>query len=121
MRRTMTPAVAVTARPIFLDYVLILLGCGGSLLLLPLMPLDVAADPERCPEKLRILVEKLPGPMRLVEGVILLWPVFLFVQMLRGRREAPTAAEWLWIVSWLGVVTVTSLAVWSEKSLETMP
>jgi hypothetical protein len=120
MRRT-TPGVSVTARPIVLDYGLILLGCGLSLLLLPLWPLDVAAEPERCPEPLRPWIEKLPAPMRLVEGVVLLWPVFLFVQVLRGRYEAPTAAEWLWILSWLGIVVLTALAIWSARSPETMP
>jgi hypothetical protein len=121
MKRYTTPGVSVTARPILLDYLLVLLGCGLSLLLLPLLPFEAAAEPERCPEQVRPLVEKVPAAMRLVEGVVLLWPVFLFVQALRGRSEAPTAAEWLWILSWLGVAAVTLLAVWSERASDSMP
>jgi len=121
MSRAPTPAVAVTARPTVPDYLLILLGCGVSLLLLPVTPLHVAAQAEVRPDGLRPLVEALPGPMRLTEGVVLLWPAFLLFQMLRGRGEAPTAAEWLWIVSWLGVATLTGLGLWEERASETVP
>jgi hypothetical protein len=114
-------AVPVTARPTVLDYVLVLLGCGVSLLLLPVTPLQVAAHDDVRPAWLRPVIEALPGAMRLTEGVVLLWPAFLTFQVLRGRGEAPTAAEWLWIVSWLGVVTLTVLGLWEHHDAEGMP
>jgi hypothetical protein len=83
--------------------------------LIELKPLHaVAAEGVESPFT-RFLVEFLPRPLRLTEGILLLWPVFLVTQLLRGRREPLTAAEWLWVVSWLGITLLTGLAAWETS------
>src|SRR5262249_13819981 len=52
--------------------------------------------------------------MRLTEGIVLLWPLFLAMQSLRGRAQSLTAAEWLWVIAWLCVVLLTGLAAWKR-------
>jgi hypothetical protein len=49
--------------------------------------------------------------MRLPEGIILLWPLFFVPQWFR-RSEGLTAGEWLWLLSWLGMLLLTGLTAW---------
>jgi hypothetical protein len=56
----------------------------------------------------------LPEAMRLPEGVLLLWPVFLALQRLRGRRQGLTFGEWLWVLAWLGTALLTGLSAWER-------
>jgi hypothetical protein len=106
---------SVPARPALVDYVLLLSGCGLSLYLIELKPLHIhAAEGVETPLA-RYLVEFLPRPLRLTEGIVLLWPLFFLTQLVRGRREPLTAAEWLWVVSCLGVALLTGLAAWENS------
>jgi hypothetical protein len=108
-----TPHAAVS-RPSLVDYLLLLAGCSLSLLLLKLSPIRVEAGPRAGSGALHDLVEALPDPMRLPEGIILLWPLFFLTQRLLGRVEGLTGAEWLWVIAWLGVVLLTALAAWER-------
>ena len=47
-----------------------------------------------------VVASFLPTVMRLPEGVLLLGPVFFLLQVILGRRQGPTGAEWLW-VAWI--------------------
>jgi hypothetical protein len=103
------PPLSVPLRPTLVDYVFLLVGVSLSLYLMLLSPLT--ADPgEDSTTTATLLVAFLPGPLRLTEGVVLLWPFFLATQRLRGRKEGLTAVEWLWVISWIGVAVLTLLA-----------
>jgi hypothetical protein len=102
------PAPPAALRPTLVDYVFLLAGVSLSLYLMLLSPLAAEAG-EGATTALALFVAFLPGPMRLSEGVILLWPFFLATQRLRGRKEGLTAAEWLWVLSWIGVAVLTLL------------
>jgi hypothetical protein len=105
-RSPATPPVPL--RPTLVDYVFLLGGVSLSLYLMQLGPLTAECG-ESATAASR-LAAFLPGPMRLTEGVVLLWPLFLTTQRLRGRREGLTAVEWLWVISWIGIVVLTALA-----------
>jgi hypothetical protein len=91
------------------DYVLLLGGASLSLYLMQLGPLTAEAA-EGATAFAALLAAFLPGPMRLTEGVVLLWPLFFVTQRLRGRKEGLTAVEWLWVISWIGIAVLTLLA-----------
>jgi hypothetical protein len=97
-----------------LDYWLLLLGCGLSLYLMRLGPLAAAADDSRTDPALRAFVARLPDLMRLPEGVFLLWPLFLALQRVRGRKLGLTFGEWLWVLAWLGTAFLTGLSAWQK-------
>jgi hypothetical protein len=111
--RRLTPETA-PARPLLLDYLLLLAGFGLSLLLCRMASLRVEMDESAVPALLRDFLPLLPDLLRLPEGVILLWPVFHFGQKLVGRRQALTSAEWLWVFAWFGTVAVNGLAAWKQ-------
>src|SRR5438046_3019639 len=100
------------ARPPLAASLLLLPGCGVSLLLVPFTPLGAEPGPGVPEGPLREVVSLLPGPMRLPEGVILFWPFFFGLQRLRGRSEGLTSGEWLWVLSWFGVALLTGLGAW---------
>jgi hypothetical protein len=77
-----------------------------------LKPLRVSPTESAESSLTRSLIEFLPRPLRLTEGVIMLWPAFYLTQLVRRRKEPMTAAEWLWVVSWVGVALLTGLATW---------
>jgi hypothetical protein len=106
--------VPFTSRPTLADYCLLLLGCGLSLYLIRLGPMPAAAEESRTDPGLREVVALLPETMRLPEGVLLLWPVFLALQRLRGRRQGLTFGEWLWVLAWLGTALLTGLSAWER-------
>ena len=110
----------VPVRPTLLDYFLILAGYSLSLFLIRLKPWrfdarDGAASP------VVDLVGQLGDIMRLTEGVVLLWPLFLAVQSVRGRGQSLTAGEWLWVIAWLCVALFTGLAAWEHFSTSPLP
>jgi hypothetical protein len=94
------------------DYVFLLAGCSLSLYLPRLGPLGVELG-DTLPSAVRHdLVAFLPAVMRLPEGILLMGPVFCVTQLVRRRGEGLTAVEWLWVISWLGVVLLTGLSAW---------
>jgi hypothetical protein len=99
------------SRPTGADYFLLLTGFALTLFFTRLPVLTVAPNGDVTEPHARAFVELLPVLLRLTEGVVLLWPAFFSTQRLRGRKEPPTAAESLWIVSWLGVAVVNGVAV----------
>jgi hypothetical protein len=115
-RQPLPPRLSsVPARPALVDYVFVLGGCGLSLYLMELKPLRVGAAEGVEGAFARYFVEFLPRPLRLTEGILLLWPVFFATQLVRRRREPLTAAEWLWVVSWVGVALLTGLTAWENS------
>ena len=110
-------AAAPPSRPTLVDYFLLLGGFALSLSLLQLgSPLRVEPT-EALPEALRDLVPGLAAPMRLPEGIILLWPFFYGIQRVRGRSQGLTSAEWLWVISWIGVALLTALSLAERQGL----
>jgi hypothetical protein len=102
-------------RPTIFDYLFILFGFSLSLYLVRIDPLPAkAADWVQNPYR-ESFVPLLPDLMRLPEGAILMWPVFLLLQRLRWRKKGLTSVEWLWILSWLGVAFLAGLAVWNAS------
>lgn len=101
-----------TTSPVALDYLILLLGCCFSLLLVHLFPLQVAPNSRSQGAVTQSLVESLPIALRLTEGVVLFWPFFFIPQKLRGRERGLTSTEWLWVFSWAGVALLTALSAW---------
>jgi probable H4MPT-linked C1 transfer pathway protein len=111
---------AIRSRPTLLDYLLLLLGCGVSLYLVRLGPLWVEpGEHVTGPVLAEIVATFLPTVMRLPEGVLLLGPVFFVLQVVLGRRQGPTGAEWLWVLAWLGTALLTGLSAWART--DTVP
>jgi hypothetical protein len=92
-------------RPTLVDYLFLLAGASLSLYFMQISSLT-ASPGDSAPPALLFL----PGAMRVGEGIILLWPVFFVTQRLRGRKEGLTAAEWLWVISWIGIAVLTVVA-----------
>jgi hypothetical protein len=109
-----TPPVS---RPRFLDYLLLLGGVGLSLYLMQLAPIRAEPDAPR-DRHVTAVIAFLPTLMRLPEGVILLWPLFLATQW-PGRSSRLTLGEWLWLLAWVGVALITALSVW--QAFGTLP
>ena len=107
-----SPPIA-PVRPTILDYLLMLAGYSLSLFLIRLSPWKFEAK-EGVAAPLADLVGNLGDIMRLTEGVVLLWPLFLAIQSLRGRAQGLTAGEWLWVIAWVCVVLMTALAAWGK-------
>ena len=97
------------ARPTVADYLVLLAGAGLSLGLIKLSPFTADAADSISQPILRHAVPYLTSLLRLPEGVVLLLPVFFLIQLVRGRRESLTAAEWLWLVLWFGTAGLTVL------------
>jgi hypothetical protein len=115
-RQPLPPRLAVLpSRPALVDYLFMLGGCGLSLYLMEIKPLHASPAEGLEGSFTRYFVEFLPRPLRLTEGILLLWPVFFTTQLLRRRREPLTAAEWLWVVSWVGVALLTGLTAWETS------
>jgi hypothetical protein len=104
-------AFPASLRPTLVDYIFLMGGICLSLYLMDIAPLRAeAAESEESPAA-RQVVEFLPRAMRLSEGVILLLPIFYATQQLRGRRQPLTGAEWLWVVSWVGVAVLSGVGI----------
>jgi hypothetical protein len=99
-------------QPTWLDYLLILCGCGLSLFLTQLSALR-AVGGEELPSSLGPpLLTILPELLLLPVGIVLCWPVFYTAQRVRGRPHGLTSGEWLWGVAWLLAVALTTWIVW---------
>jgi hypothetical protein len=101
------------SRPSLLDYLFVLAGAALSLYLMQQSPLAIEVS-DSVPPAQRALVVFLGGPLRLTEGIILLWPLFFAGQRLRWRREPLTGGEWLWVLSWVGIAVLTGLGFWQN-------
>jgi hypothetical protein len=100
-----------------LDYLLLLAGAGLSVYLMQLGSFTVEASDAIGQIQLRAFIAFLPSLLRLSEGIILLLPVFFVLQLVRGRRDGPTAAEWLWLLSWFGTAFLTAVGVCEHLDL----
>jgi hypothetical protein len=112
MSRVINPAPLPLARPTFLDFLLILLGCSLSRFLYYLAgptirPLEHIPF-EASPWLPNLVVELVVLP----QGIVLLWPLFYALQWLRGRPQSLSAGEWLWGVAWIGTVLYLGLVAW---------
>jgi hypothetical protein len=110
MSRADTAAAA--SRPTLFDYLLLVSGFALSLFLFRLEGLKVAPASGAPAAAATHLVPILPQLVRLPEGVILCWPLFLLAQRLLGRKQGITSGEWLWIIAWLATALLTGLAAW---------
>ena len=118
MREQRNPAVP--ERPTLVDYFLILAGFSLSLFLIRMKPWRFDAK-DNLAAPVADLVAQLGDLIRLTEGVVLLWPLFLAVQSVRGRGQSLTAGEWLWVIAWLCVAVFTGLAAWEHFSKGPLP
>jgi hypothetical protein len=100
-----SPAPVPAARPTFFDYLLLMVGCALSLVLVQIMIADrglrISPTADTPPDVARLLLPILPFLLFLPEGIILLWPLFYSTQWLRGRKQPLTGGEWLWGVAWI--------------------
>jgi probable H4MPT-linked C1 transfer pathway protein len=117
---TKSDLYVLRSRPTLVDYLLLLLGCGASLYLARLGPLWVEpGEHVTSPILYEVAASFLPTVMRLPEGVLLLGPVFFLLQVVLGRRQGPTGAEWLWVLAWVGTALLTGLSAWART--DTVP
>ena len=107
------PNAAAPARPTVVDYLLVLAGYSLSLFLIRLKAWKFEGK-EGLAAPVGDLVGQLGDIIRLTEGVVLLWPLFLALQSVRGRNQGLTAGEWLWVIAWLCVALLTGLAAWEH-------
>ena len=91
-------------RPHFVDYLLILLGAGLSVLL---AELGGVQQPPAVPTASAALARGFVIVLFLSLGVVLLWPIFFLIQKILGRKQEMTWGEWLWGLAWLGAVFLT--------------
>ena len=103
------------SRPNLVDYFLLLLGFALSVYLTRVGPLPIQAKDFVSDPRLRQVVPYLSDLMRLPEGVLLLWPIFLLLQRMLGRKQGLTSIEWLWVLSWVGVAVLGSLSAWKNS------
>jgi hypothetical protein len=103
---------ASLARPAWLDYLLILFGCGVSLFLAELSGLRAVGRGHLPPALRPALPAVLPALLLLPVGILLLWPVFYTTQRLRGRPPGLAAGEWLWRVAWLFAGALSGWVAW---------
>jgi hypothetical protein len=98
-----------------IDYFLLVLGfAASSVLYLLFRQPSVEPGPNATQRVVQDLVAILPALIRLPEGVILLWPLFLAIQRILGRKQGLTVVEWLWVFAWLGTALLTGLAAWNR-------
>jgi hypothetical protein len=102
-------------RPRWHDFLLILLGITGSLLLTDMSGLKATAG-ENSPdwlgtEQAAILLRHMPDLLFLPVGVLLLWPLFYLNQRIAGRHQPITVGEWLWWVTWVAALAFVGLIV----------
>jgi hypothetical protein len=100
------------ARPAWLDYLLMLFGCGLSLFLTELSGLRAVQRGAVPPALGPALLAVLPALLLLPVGILLLWPLFYTTQRLRGRPPGLSAGEWLWGLAWLFAVALCGWVAW---------
>jgi hypothetical protein len=103
-------------RPKWHDFLLLLLGISGSLLLTDMSGFR-AAPGENTPAwwgtepAAVLLLHRLPHLLFLPVGVLLLWPLFYLNQRIAGRHQPITVGEWLGWVTWLAALAFVGLIV----------
>jgi len=105
---------SVPSRPTLFDFFLVVSGFGLSLFLSEAVSIEVMAKSDAPPVVVNYLVPILPLLLRLPDGVILLWPIFLLTQRIMGRKQGLTSGEWLWVIAWLVVAVLNVLAWWQR-------
>src|SRR5260370_26495484 len=120
-QRSGVPAGAppVPSRPRFLDYFLILLGSGLSLLLAELSGVRAVPAAEPPVRFLAALVRIVPHLLFLPLGILLCWPMFYTTHKILGRTQALTVGEWLWGLAWLVALFLSIWILW--QGLGTAP
>jgi hypothetical protein len=108
-------------RPTVVDYFFFLVGCCVSLYLMELSPITVRPQDSVGSPGMQELVRLLPRPMRLVEGVILMWPFFILGQWMMGRQHSLTSGEWLWVFAWFGIALLTAVGAWEKWGADSIP
>lgn len=111
-QRAAPVAAPFVSRPRFLDYFLMFCGVGLSLWLAELSGFQAQPTASTPPEIPLTALKLLPLLLFLPLGVVLFWPVFYTTQRIFGRPLSLTAGEWLWGVSWLITVALTTWIVW---------
>ena len=109
-------ALSVPSRPTLFDFLLVVTGFALSLFLFQWPTLQAIPAPGAPEAAATYLVPVLPQLVRLTEGVILLWPLFLITQRVLGRRPGITSGEWLWVIAWLVSAVLLGLAAWQTTS-----
>ncbi len=109
------PIPVAPSRPTVVDYGFLLAGCSLSLYLLNLSPLLVKPTRDGVSPHLYAFLAFLPAILRVPEGILLLGPIFFLTQLGRRHRQGLTALEWLWAISWLGIVLLTALTLWERS------
>src|SRR6202042_1317548 len=98
---------------------LMLCGVGFSLWLAELTGFQAQATADT-PAEIPATVLKVFAPLLFLPlGILLWWPVFYTNQRIYGRPQSLTGGEWLWGVSWLLAVGLTSWILW--QALGTPP
>jgi hypothetical protein len=97
------------------DYLLVLLGCGLSLVLSDLSGLRAARTGQTPEWIVPALVRVLPAVFFLPAGIFLMWPLFFFTGRLRGRSPDLTWAEWLWGLVWLLDLALVGAVLWKSE------
>jgi hypothetical protein len=116
-RATLPPA----SRPTFVDYFFLLVGCCLSLYLMELSPIVVKPKDSVSNPNVEELVRQLPKPLRLTEGIILMWPFFILSQWMMGRHQPLTTGEWLWVFAWFGIALLTAVGAWEKWAPDSIP
>ncbi len=103
--------VETANRPGVIDYFCLCAGVVVSLGLaqwsgLYIMPAEHAPAPGNFE---RLLDSLIPFAALLPVGIVLFWPIFFLTQLISGRRQGVSSAEWLLWTSWLLFIV---LAVW---------
>jgi hypothetical protein len=96
----------------FLDYLLLLCGCGLSLWLAELMEVRLesrASDPSPFRQ---VFHQILPKLLFLPLGLQLFWPFFFAEQRFLGRKQSLTMGEWLLGLAWLGTLALVGWIIW---------
>lgn len=115
-----TPAAA-TPRPTLVDYFLLLAGAGLSVYLAWITPIWAKPKDTASTFQREIVPTIIPMAMRVTEGIVLMWPLLYGMQRLRGRWESLTAAEWLWVIAWVGIALLTCLGLWARYGPDSLP
>ncbi len=113
--QTLTPEPGPATSPIWVEYFVLLCGCGLSLWLAEILDLKVDEASRESSWK-RILPQLLFLPV----GLISMWPILFAIGRARGRSKLLSLVEGLWGVLWLfDVLLVVAICVyanvdWSE-------
>ncbi|MGF1581657.1 MAG: hypothetical protein ACFCD0_20200 [Gemmataceae bacterium] len=103
------------ASPIWIEYLVLLCGCGLSLWLTEILGLKVDESSQEASWK-----RSLPLLLFFPVGLVSVWPVLFSIGRIRGRSKRLTLVEGLWGVLWLfDVLLIATICVyanvdWSE-------